>query len=555
MRKHYLTAVVIVLFFCAFFLYPLGYILKKAFIVDGRFSAESFSLMFSSRFYWELISNSILLSCLTTAICIALCIPLALLQSRCTYRGKSLVSGLLLLPLFLPPFVGTLGFRQIMGRFGSMNMTLISAGFISDPIDWLGSARGCGVVIMQVLHLFPIMLLSLQAALGNIDASLEEAASVLGASRVIILRRITFPLVMPALLAGGSLVFIASFTDLGTPLLFEYRNVLPVHLFNMLSDTRENPVAYSLVIFVAVVAMALFVAPRLITKGRNYESPARGKRVARTLSLHPAVTFTVYLALALLIGISLLPHGGVVLLSLSDRWFMSPLPQSYTVSHFVEVFTHPLTLVSMRNSTLLSLFATIGDVVLAVTICFLIVRTRISGRSLLDGLSTLPLAIPGIVIAFGYVRAFAGTSIDNRVNPFPLLIAAYAVRKLPFMVRSVQSGFLQLNVSLEEAAQVCGASRFTVLKRITLPLLFPFITAGAILCFVSSMLEVSDSLILAMEDRFSPISRALYTLTARPDGTAIACALSVVVVLFLFFLLLIGSRLTGRRVSELLASS
>jgi iron(III) transport system permease protein len=174
-------------------------------------------------------------------------------------------------------------------------------------------------------------------------------------------------------------------------------------------------------------------------------------------------------------------------------------------------------------------------------------RTTIRSRAALKNFSLLPLAIPGIIIAFGYLGAFSGTPLDSAGNPLPLLALAYTIRRLPMMVSSCLAGFEQVSGAFEEAARSVGASPGTILRFITAPLLREFILAGAVLCFSFAMVEVSDSIILAREERYYPIAKALYALTARPDGIEIASALGVVVMLVSTALLWVATRMQRSR--------
>lgn len=221
------------------------------------------------------------------------------------------------------------------------------------------------------------------------------------------------------------------------------------------------------------------------------------------------MTLTIYGGILGLTLVALLPHIGVVLTSVADRWFLSVLPKAVTGKYYVMVFEHRLTMTSIRNSLFLSSLSTVLDVAVGITVAYLLARTLIPGKNILDTLTMLPLAVPGIVVAFGYVACFSGTFLDARVNPMPLLVIGYSVRRLPYMVRSAYAGFQQTHVVLEEAAQNVGASPATTLRRITLPLIFANLIAGGILCFSFAMLEVSDSLILAAEERFYPITKAI----------------------------------------------
>ena len=186
------------------------------------------------------------------------------------------------------------------------------------------------------------------------------------------------------------------------------------------------------------------------------------------------------------------------------------------------------------------------------TIAYLLTRKRLPGRDVLDALAMLPLALPGLVIAFGYVAAFSATPLDARINPVPLLVIAYAVRRLPYMVRAAYAGFQQTSVVLEEAAMSLGASPVKALYQITFPLVFANLVAGAILSFSFAMLEVSDSLILALKQQNYPITKAIYALLGRiADGPYIASAMGMLGLVLLAASLFVAGRLFGRRMGEL----
>ena len=164
----------------------------------------------------------------------------------------------------------------------------------------------------------------------------------------------------------------------------------------------------------------------------------------------------------------------------------------------------------------------------------------------------LPLALPGLVLAFGYLAGYSGTFLDARDNPIPLLVIAYAVRRLPYMVRAAYAGFQQTSITLEEAAQNLGAPRLRILFQITFPLIIANLVAGGILCFSFAMLEVSDSLILALKDDYYPITKAIYALLGRiSDGPYLASAMGVLGMLLLIVSLFSAGRFLGRRMGEL----
>lgn len=542
----------VLLFLGLFLLYPLGYVFREAFLPQGTFSLAFFRHALSDPVTREALLNSLLLAAVTTTATALLAVPLAVAIVRYRFPAKRILTGLLLVPMILPPFVGAVGMRQFLARFGSLNLLLLKAGLLSQPVDWLGSARFWGVVLLEVLHLYPIMLLNVVAALANVDPDLEAAAVNLGSSAWRRFRRVTLPLMMPGLFAGAIVVFIWTFTDLGTPLVFQYRRVVAVQIFNRVTDLNSNPEGYALVVLVVLVTMLAFLAGKWLTGRHRTESIGKGGGRARERDPGRCGRILLPAAFLGIVGLACLPHIAVVLTSIQDRWFMTILPEAITWEHYRTALGHDLTLPSIRNSITLSLGSTSIDLVLGVTVAYLLARTRFRGSALVDALVMLPLAVPGLVLAFGYVACFAGTPLDPRTNPMPLLIIAYAVRRLPYVVRAAYAGFRQINVALEEAAVNLGSTVMRALRRITVPLIGANLIAGAILAFAFAMLEVSDSLILALKEQHFPITKAIYQLLGRiEDGACVASALGVWAMLFLGLAMVAAGCLLGRRMGQL----
>jgi iron(III) transport system permease protein len=543
MTKRRLYPALLLAFFALFMVYPLGHVLIKAFLLGDRFSLHFFGVMFGTELYRSVLCNSLNIAIAVTLISSLLAYPLALLVTRFTLPWQSALHALLLAPLVVPPFVGVLGVRQLFSRFGSVNVLLLDWGIISTPIQWLGGANVLGIIALQVIHLVPVLYLSIRASLENTHLSLEEAAMMSGASRWRVLRRITLPLSLPGWFAGATLVFIASFTDLGTPLIFEYRHVLSVQIYNMLSDLQENPVGYSFVVSTCILCIALFMLSQASVFSGSFAGSGRSRegRVGRQLG-RPWGPF-LSLVVACYALIACVPQAAVLMVALSKDWFMSVLPQRWTLIHFSEVIHHQLTARSLVISIGLSIAASILTVFVGYLTAYLVCRGRGRIRHLFEALSLIPLAIPGIVFAFGFIGAFSGTVLDNRINPFPLLIIAYTIRRLPAMVRSVTAGLQEANSALEEAALMVGASPFTITRRITFPLIRRHLVVGAMLTFAYSMIEVSDSLLLALEAKFYPISKAIYAMMGRPDGLEVASALGVLVMALMLITFYLSERI------------
>ncbi len=546
-----ISLLLLLVFFGLFLIYPLIFVFRNALYVNGKFTLTFFRLMFQDANQWEVVLNSVNLAFLVTFLTTLLTLPLAFVMVRYEIPGKTFLNSLILIPMVLPPFVGAIGMRQVFSRFGSINLFLMNAGIIQQPIDWFGTGEIYGVVVMQVLHLYPIMYLNVAAALANIDPAMEEAARNVGAHGWTLFRKITFPLMLPGYFAGASLVFIWSFTDLGTPLIFEYRQLVPVQIFDMLSNIHENPMGYVLVVVMILMSLGYFLLTRSFIAGQRFEMLGHGRvgRIPQAASRRlTSVFYFIFLAITLL---AMIPHLSVILMAISKRWFMTVFPEQMTWEYLGMIFKHHVTTIGIRNSFFLSTLSTFVDIIAGIGIAYFLTRTKIPGKNLLDALSMLPLALPGIVLAYGYLAGFSGTILDARQNPVPLLICAYAIRRLPYMVRSAYAGFQQVSISLEEAAQNVGASPSRALTRITLPLIIANLIAGGVLSFAFAMLEVSDSLILAAEQKYYPITKALYELLGRPDGPFIGSALGLLGMLILSVSLILAGKFLGKRLGEL----
>jgi len=545
-------------FLLLFLVYPVAHSAGAAFVHEGKPSLLLAKGVLDNPLYRDSLTNSFKVALATTFLALLFSLPPAYLLARVRLRGKTLLNALLLVPLVLPPFVGAIGVRQILSRYGLVNAALLKLHLIRDEIDWLapGSYAFWLVVVMEALHLYPILYLNLAAAWANLDPSMEEAAECLGARPLRLFRTVTFPLLSPGLFAGGIIVFIWSFTDLGTPLLFNYTELVPVQVFNSLQDQNSNPAGHVLAVLVLVITSICFALSRWLVGRQHLEMSGRALAATREHTLSISMLTLTLLPVLLLVCLALVPHLTVLLASLAKDWGMDPLPEwrsdPHLLGNYVEVFRSEQTARAIRISVLCSVASTAVDLLLGFAVAYVLCRQRFLGRGLLDTVTMLPLAIPGVVLAFGYVGAFSGTALDPRDNPIPLLIISYAVRRLPFSVRSVMAGLQQTHPSLEEASLNLGASRFHTVRKITLPLVAANLIAAGIMVFAFSMLEVSDSLILALKEEYSPITKAIFDLTTRPgDGPFVASAMGVLGMVLLAATFLLAARLLGKRMGEL----
>jgi iron(III) transport system permease protein len=542
-----------------FFIWPILTTVQRAFFdPSGNFSLLAIREVFANRIYVEGLRNSFMLALASTALTLAIALPLAFLSDRFDFTGKKALSALLLVPMILPPFVGAIGVRQMLGQYGALNSLLTHLGLL-DPgstIDWLGRGQFWGCVILNALHLYPILFLNLTAALANVDPAMEEAAENLGCTGWRKFRRITLPLIMPGLFAGGTIVFIFAFTELGTPLIFDYSRVTSVQIFYGIKEISGNPFPFALVVVMLCATALLYAASKLLF-GRS-ESAMSGKAgtAGNVRTLSGASGWLCAMAFAGITFLALLPHIGVVLESFSKDWYRTVLPTEWTTQHYQAALGHYLTVPSITNSLKYASLSVAVDIVLGLAIAYVIVRTKLPGRQTLDTIAMLPLAVPGLVLAFGYISMTQPGRFFEALNPGKdptlLLVIAYSVRRLPYVVRSAVAGLQQTSETLEEAAQNLGCPPLRTLRRITFPLIAANVLAGGLLAFSFAMLEVSDSLILAQKQQHFPITKAIYELFQLiGDGKFLAAALGVWAMVFLGLTITVASRILGKKMGAL----
>ncbi len=546
-------------FFAAFFIWPVLQILRGGFIdADGHVTFAYLAALVRDPIYLGGLRNSLLIACATTSLALLIALPLAFVSDRFLYPGKGLLGSLILIPMVLPPFVGAIGLKQIFGQYGAFNALLHHLHLLAPnaTIDWFATNQFWGVAIVEALSLYPIIYLNAVAALANIDPAMEEAAQNLGCTGFRRFWKITLPLIRPGLFAGGTIVFIWSFTELGTPLIFDYAQVTSVQIFYGLKDIGGNPFPYALVAVMLVSSVALYAIGKGLfgRAGHAMMAKATSSGGARALSRTQAWICTALFVAVTFVAV--LPHLGVIFVAFSKDWYATVLPQNYTLDNFRIALGHDLTVPAIANSLKFAGISTIVDLILGVAIAYVVVRSKIAGRHVLDFLAMLPLAVPGIVLAFGYLAMSQEGKFFALLNPVRdptiLLIIAYSVRRLPYVVRSAAAGFEQTSETLEEAAQNLGCPPLKSVFKITLPLIAANLIAGGLLAFSFAMLEVSDSLILAQKQAFYPITKAIMELfQLLGDGKFIASALGVWAMVFLGVTIIGMSLLLGKKLGTI----
>jgi iron(III) transport system permease protein len=531
----WLLAGVVLLFLGVFLLWPVGLVIYTAFVTEtGALTLGHFSNFFGQSLLRESFFNSLSVALASVFFASLIAIPLAYLTVRFEFRGALLIQTLGVLPLIMPPFVGAVALQLIFGRSGSVNLLLNEYFGFSIPImDGL-----VGVTFVESIHYFPFILLNLVAAMRNIDGAMEESALNLGAKGWRLFWRIIFPLSLPGYLAGAALVFVKVFDDLGTPLVMGVTNMLaPQAYLRITSVGIEDPLGYVIsVIMITLSILALWMAARVM-KGKDYSTLQKGGNSLQRRQLRGWESVLAYGWVLFVLLVTLAPHIGILLMSFSKVWSYSVLPDSYTLAHYGTVFTDSKLMI--YNTLKYCLMAAGLDIVLGTAIAYLIYRTQLPARQWLDYLASIALAIPGLVLAIGYLRLFKGVNVPFTDTPMVatwfLIMIAYAVRRLPYALRSCMAALQQVHISLEEAANSLGAGKLSTARRIMVPLMLGGILAGFVTSFITAAVELSATILLTSSQSQAPMSYGIYlymqSIAGRGPGAALGVIAVVVVAL------------------------
>jgi iron(III) transport system permease protein len=536
----------VALFLIAFLVIPLGRVIVVAFTgPDGGFSLVHFGDFFRTSLLRESFWNSIYVAGMTVVVASVIAVPLATILARFRFRGAALIHTLGVVPLVMPPFVGAVAMQLIFGRNGSINLLLN---------DWFGFRipfmEGLnGVIFVEALHYFPFILLNLSASLSNIDSAMEESAQNLGARGFALFSRIVFPLAMPGYVAGAALVFVKVFDDLATPLLLNVNNMLaPQAYLKITTIGIADPMGYVISVIMIVCSLGAILLSALALRGRDFATVQRGGGglSRRRLGRAGNALATAFIVLTLLLVLS--PHIGIFLLSIATVWSYAVLPDAFTLAHYVTVYRESLPLIS--NTVLYCTLAGLIDIVLGATLAYVVLRTRLPGRRLVEQVAMSAVAIPGLVLGIGLLRTFYDVKLpfsgESLATFWFMLVIAYAVRRLPYALSAATAALQQLHVSLEEAAESLGAGKLRVLSRIVVPLMTGGLLAGFVTSFATAAVELSATLLLVARAPDAPLSYGIYVYMQSAAGRGPGAALGVIAVIVVAIATYVAYRIAER---------
>lgn len=503
-------------------------------------SRADFAALLTDPAVHEATRNSLVSSAVSALAATALGVGFAVIFERFRFPGQNLLRWFLLIPFLIPPFIGAMSWMALLGVNGPVNQLLAQFG-IEQALSIFG---GTGVIFLLTIHSYPIAYLVITAAIRQVPGNLEEAARISGASNWTVLRTVTLPLIRPGMTAAFMLTFVSSLSDFGIPALIglpERYTTLTTLVYRQLSSpTSTNPLPEVSAISMVLLAVALIailaqrgrVQPTQITasaSARHYQTGVFGA-VAMVLTWLWVIVVSI-LPLVALASQALLPAPGIPLTL-----------ENVTLDNLITAVTSPTAVTGIQNSVILAGGAAVITAILGLAVALLLARSSHPINPSIDVVANLPQALPGLVIAVGWLLVAPSLGIFN--TPVVILVA-YVMAFLALVVQQLRGPLASVSATLEEAATISGASRLRAIVGTTGRIVAPVVVTGAVMVFLTAVRELTISILLVAPGS-QTLGVAIFNLQQAGNYNA-ASALALIVAIVGIAGLSITAAVTSKR--------
>ncbi len=535
-----IVTLVIALIFLLFFIYPLFSLFLSGFkdAATGEFTFANFARFFQKKYYYNALINSFTVTICVTILAILIGAPLAYLTTAFNIKGKKLIEILVIISMLSPPFIGAYSWVLLGGRSGVITKFFENyLGITIPPI--YGFA---GILLVFTLKLYPFIYLYVSGALKKIDVSLLEAAESLGCRPIKKIATIILPLILPTLLAGSLLVFMNALADFGTPMLIgEGYNVMPVLIYSeFISEVGgQANFAAALATIMVIITSIVFLVQKYVVNKKSFTMSSLRPMVAKNLKgvknilAHLFVYFVVFLAI--------IPQLTVIYTSFLNTKG-SRFVNEFSLKSYSTVFNKLGS--AITNTYTYGAIAIVIIVILGMFIAYISTRRKNALTAVIDTITMFPYIIPGSVLGITLLLAFNKKPLVLS-GTFVIIVIAYVVRRLPYTLRSSAAILYQISPSMEEASISLGYSPVKTFFKVTAVMMLPGVFAGAILSWITTINELSSSVILYTGST-KTLSVSIYTEVIRASyGTA--AALSTILTITTVISLLIFFKVSGSK--------
>jgi iron(III) transport system permease protein len=534
---------------------PLGFLLWQSFFTPqsaakaAQFTFGNYAEAYGSADTWILFGNSLKFATGAAALSFAIGTLLAWMNERTNTPFKGLFFALSVIPLIIPGILFTVAWILLGSpKIGLINLVLQRV-FDTDAV-FINVYSLAGMVWVDGLHYSPVAFLLMTAAFRAMDPALEESAIMSGANVLQVAWRVTLPLAWPAVFATLLILFVRAIESFEVPALLGLPVGLQVFTSAIYQAVHRYPsqiglaAAYA-VTLLAITSVGVYMQSRLSSSGSKYATMTGKGFRPRPIDLGRWRYLTTAIFLAYFLFIVVLPFV-VLLWSSLQRFYAVPSMEALsrlTLDPYRTIISYPNIVRSVWNSLLLAVSSATIIMLVTSVICWIVVKTKLPGRWLLDNFASLPMVFPGIVLGLAIMIVYLTLPLGIYGTIWIMLIA-YITRFMPYGLRYNTTSMLQIHKELEESAAMSGASWTTTFRRIILPLLKPGLVAGWIYIVIVSIRELSSSILL-----YSPgtevISIVIWELWENGQYVELS-ALGVMFILGLFVLVLVA-QWVGRR--------
>jgi len=527
---------------------PLGFLLWQSFFTPQTASkaaeftlgnyGEAYGSSETARLFW----NSLKFAAGTSVFSFVLGTALAWMNERTNTPFKSLFYALAIIPLIIPGILFTVAWILLASpKIGIVNLVLRSAFGMDAPFDIYSMG---GMIWVDGLHYSPMAFLLMSAAFRSMDPALEESAMMSGANIFQVAWRVTLRLTWPAIFATILILFVRAIESFEVPALLGLPVGIQVFTSSIYQAVHKYPSQVGLasayaVTLLLITTVGVYFQSRLSSRGSKYATMTGKGFRPRQIDLGPwrwvaAGIFVVYFLL-----IVVLPFT-VLLWSSFQKFYSVPswhALQNLTLEPYRFILTYPNLTRSVWNSLALAVGSATIIMLVTSVICWIVVKTKLPGRWLLDNVASLPMVFPGLVLGLAIMIFYLNVDIGV-YGTIWIMFIAYITRFMPYGLRYNTTSMLQIHKELEESAQMSGASWGTTFRRIILPLLKPGLVAGWIYVMIVSIRELSSSILL-----YSPgtevVSIVIWELWENGQYVELS-ALGVLFIIALFFMVMIA---------------
>jgi len=530
--------------------YPLTRIIFQSLKYNSTFSFQNYLEVLKQKDFFISLFHSIEIAVIAMIGATLIGAFLAWVIGRTDVPLKRFFRTAFVIPFIIPPFIGALAWKQLLGPVGIFNKLFMMVTESHEPFWNIYGADG--IIIVLIIHIYPLVYINMLGNLERMNPELEEAAQISGSRIFSVMRKITLPLMLPSIASSAVLVFIMSIANFGIPAVLGFSEnfyVLTTKIYEAITQSsRANSLSLgaALSVLLGIIAGSALLFQRFYIRKKEY-SVLTGKSMQPNIVIlgkHRLWVFS--LCFFFVLATSIAPIISILLTALTKVYGLPPVPSNWTLRNFYDVFVTNLTVKrAIRNSLLLAFSAATLISIIGSIIAYIVVKTKVRGRFFLELISNLPYALPGTVVAVGMILAWLkpiplfGFRIYNTIW---ILLIAYIARYMAFGVRTTTTSLTQIDKSLEEIARITGANWFQTFKDIVIPLILPGLFAGWFLVFMPALRELTISALL-WSTKHETIGVMVFNLQ-ESGNTVASAALSVVMLIVLLIANIIVRKIT-----------